>query len=104
METGDIREFSSMTDAGIYLGVSRVSIRKYLLNNIPYKGYIISKAPVAIDNETTKVLSTSNYIEQQPILLTNKITGICQEFSSIKEAAEFLDISTRSGSTMILFE
>lgn len=44
-ETGKTQEFSSMTDAGIYLDISRVSVRKYLLNNMPYKGYTISKAP-----------------------------------------------------------
>ena len=34
METGEILEFFSMTDCGEYLGLSRVSVKKYLLNNI----------------------------------------------------------------------
>ena len=32
METGEILEFISMTEAGEYLGLSRVSVNKYLLN------------------------------------------------------------------------
>jgi group I intron endonuclease len=42
IETGVSKEFISMTEAGNYLGTSRVQIRNYLNNNKPYKGYIIS--------------------------------------------------------------
>lgn len=41
-ETGDVKVFSSMADAGVYLGISRVSVKKYLLSNLSYKGYIIT--------------------------------------------------------------
>lgn len=91
-DTGEIKEFSSMTDAGVYLGISRVTIRKYLLSNISYKGYTITKAP-SLDKEIVESSSSSKSIQQQPILLTNKATGISKEFSSITEAAEYLDIS-----------
>jgi group I intron endonuclease len=91
-ETGDTQEFSSMTDAGVYLGISRVSVRKYLLSNIPYKGYIISKAP-SKDKDITEPASTSDFINQQPVRLTNKLTGNSKEFSSMSEAAKFLDVS-----------
>ena len=92
LETGDIQEFSSMTDAGVFLGVSRVTVRKFLLTNIPYKGYKFSKAP-SKDNCVAEPLSKSNFIKQQALILTNKLTGISKEFSSIKEAAEYLEIS-----------
>src|SRR6266540_1208083 len=39
METGETQEFTSMTEAGKYLGVSRVVISHYLKKNTPYKGY-----------------------------------------------------------------
>ena len=92
METGNNPEFSSMTDAGVFLSISRVTVRKYLLSNIPYKGYIISKAP-SNDNNVAETSSTSNYNKQQAILLTNKLTGISKKFSSMKETAEYLEIS-----------
>ena len=88
-ETGDIHKFSSMTKAGIFLGISRVTVSKYLLSSILYKGYIICKDPLNI----AKSSSTSNFIKQQPILVTNKLTGISKEFSSITEAARHLEIS-----------
>lgn len=63
-ETGKTQEFSSMTDAGIYLDISRVSVRKYLLNNMPYKGYTISKAPcndiVSLSYRLLLVLSSNS--------------------------------------------
>ena len=33
-ETGDTLEFSSMTDAGKFLDISRITVSKYLLNNL----------------------------------------------------------------------
>lgn len=116
-ETGEIFEFSSMTDAGKYLGLSRVSVSKYLLKNIPYKNYIISAKclsltprPRPTDQSVGLVLgrrakkeipevSSSNgtKVSQQPLLLTNKETGDIKEFSSITEAAKFLDISSPEG-------
>ncbi len=102
METGEILEFISMTEAGEYLGLSRVSVNKYLLNNIPYKKYKISSlllseenCPSLADKEITEVSSSSNAtkISQQPVLLTNQETGDIKEFSSLTEAAEYLEVS-----------
>jgi group I intron endonuclease len=90
-ETGDKQEFSSLTDAGAYLGISRVSVKKYLLSDIPYKGYTFS-IDLSDGKETAVLPPTSNYTKQQAILLTNKITGISKEFSSITEAAEYLNV------------
>ena len=33
-ETGDTLEFSSMTEAGIYLGLSRVSVKNYFISPV----------------------------------------------------------------------
>lgn len=94
-ETEEILEFSSMTDAGKYLGISRVSVNKYLLQNIPYKNYTISAKSSPLTNKEISEVSSSNVtkVSQQPLLLTNKETGDIKEFSSITEAAKFLDIS-----------
>lgn len=91
-ETGKREEFPSMTDAGVYLGISRVSVGKYLVRNMPCKGYIISKAPLK-DIHVSELSSTFRYVKQQPIRLTNKLTGISKEFSSMTDAAKYLDIS-----------
>lgn len=67
-----------MTEAGEYLGLSRVSVYKYLLKNIPYKKYTISaNCPSLAEKEMTEVPSLSNAtkISQQSVLLTNKETG-----------------------------
>lgn len=94
-KTDHILEFSSLTEAGKYLGISRVSVNKYLLNNIPYKEYTISsKHTSLINKEITEVSSINETkVSQQPLLLTNKETGDIKEFSSITEAAKFLGIS-----------
>ena len=95
-ETGEILEFASMTEAGKYLGFSRVSVSKYLLNNIPYKKYRISaNCPSLADKENTEVFfpSSATRLLLQPVLLTNKETGDIKEFASITEAAKYLDIS-----------
>ena len=95
--TGDSMEFSSMTEAGKFLGLSRVSVSKYLVNNLSYKEYIISERSdlSLIDKEITKVSSPSNdtKISQQPVLLTNKETGDIKEFTSMTDAAKYLDTS-----------
>lgn len=41
-ETGETLEFPSLTETGKYLGISRISVSKYLLNNTPYKEFLIS--------------------------------------------------------------
>ena len=95
--TGDSMEFSSMTEAGKFLGLSRVSVSKYLVNNLSYKEYIISERSdlSLIDKEITKVSSPSNdtKISQQPVLLTNKETGDIKEFTSMTDAAKYLNVS-----------
>lgn len=97
-ETGENLEFASRTEAGKYLGLSRNTVKRYLLKNTPYKKYIITaNCPSLADKENTEVSSSSSALQtkisQQPVLLTNKETGDIKEFSSITEAAKYLDIS-----------
>lgn len=112
-ETGEIIEFSSMTDAGKYLDVSRITVKNYLLKNIPYKEYSISAkcdsltdnniTPPVLEGEKGVMVSSlvsdgqrsphDNKLLQQPVLLTNKVTNDIREFSTMTEAAEYLDVS-----------
>ena len=96
-ETGDRKEFPSMTEAGKYLGISRVSVGKYLLKGTHYKGNVISNLSLT-SNVTNEGDYSSNQasVYQQPVLLSNDETGDRKEFSSIKEAAEYLGKSRAS--------
>lgn len=92
-DTGETLEFSSKTDAGKFLGISRITVSKYLLKNLPYKGYTFAKAPSKDKDINLYDPLSSNLFNQQPIRLTNKLTGDCQEFTSMTEAAKYLEIS-----------
>lgn len=92
-ETGDTLEFTSMTDAGKFLDISRITISKYLLKNLSYKGYTFAKAPSKDKDINLSEPLSPNLVNQQPIRLTNKLTGVSQEFTSMTEAAEYLEIS-----------
>lgn len=104
VETGETLEFNSMLDAGKFLNTSRTTIRKYLLDQLPYKGYTISQSPLEIptgvpvsglvnkDVDSAKPVSTK-IINQQPIRLTNKSTNVSHDFGSMTEAAKFLGVT-----------
>lgn len=92
-KTGDTLEFSSMTDAGKYLDISRITLRKYLLKNLTYKGYTFAKAPSNDKNINLSEPLSSKRVNQQPVRLTNKLTGVSQVFTSITDAAKYLEIS-----------
>lgn len=89
METGDSKEFSSMTEAAKYLSTSRTQLRNYLIKDIPLLGYLISKVSTLHSGED---LSTPK-VKQQPLLLTNTKTGETTKFSSLTEAAKYLEVS-----------
>lgn len=91
-ETGDIKEFFSMTDAGIYLSISRITVKKYILSSLPYKGYIITQAP-SKDTEMVELPSSYSATQSQPVLVTNQITGISRQFYTNTEAAEYMQVS-----------
>jgi len=90
-ETGDIKEFISLTEAGEYLGISRVTVGKYLSKGTLYNKYKIS-SPNASSVET-QVSSNVTPLSQQPVLLNNLETGDKKEFISMTEAAKYLDVS-----------
>jgi group I intron endonuclease len=92
-ETGNIKEFSSMSDAGIYLGISRVSVRKYLLSSLPYKGYIITKAPSKDTGFILSSFAVHKTTKSQAVLVTNQITGISKQFFTNTDAAEYMQVS-----------
>lgn len=94
VETGNTLEFSSMTDAGIFLGISRVTVSKYLLNNQSYRGYTFYK-DLQKDKDTSlsEPLFLPKVVNQQPVRLTNELKKVSKDFSSMTEAAEYLEIS-----------
>jgi len=93
VETKETIEFPSLTEAGKYLGVSRVTLNKYFLNNKPYKGYTISASVNNPSLVSDNIPNGSPKILQQPVLLTNKETGDKKEFSSLTDAAKYLEVS-----------
>jgi group I intron endonuclease len=98
-ETGETIEFPSLTETGKYLGISRISVSKYLLNNTQYKEFLISAKHPSLVSEDDIESSSQSYntdrikLPQQPVLLTNEETGEIKEFSSLTEAAKFLNLS-----------
>ncbi|KAI0992626.1 hypothetical protein K3495_g15559 [Podosphaera aphanis] len=59
-ETGEVVDFSSLTDAGNYLGISRISVSKYLLNNLTYNKYTISAKGGPLSLPDKEILDESN--------------------------------------------
>jgi predicted transcriptional regulator len=90
-ETGNIQEFISLTEAGEYLGISRVTVGKYLSKGTLYNKYKISSFN-ASSNET-QVQPNVTTFPQQPILLNNVETGDKKEFVSMTDAAKYLNVS-----------
>jgi len=76
-ETGNIKEFISLTEAGEYLGISRITVGKYLSKGTLYNKYKISSSN-ASSNET-QVSSNVTTLPQQPVLLNNIETGVLRQ-------------------------
>lgn len=90
IETGKREEFTSMTQAALFLGINMTTVKKYLLDNKPYNGYMI-KATSGSDSSSISNLTN----ESQAVRLTNSVSGITKEFSTMKAACQFLGISPR---------
>lgn len=90
-ETGNIKEFISLTEAGEYLGISRVTVGKYLSKGTLYNKYKISSFNTS-SNETQVQPNVATFL-QQPILLNNVETGDKKEFVSMTDAAKYLNVS-----------
>ena len=91
LETGENKEFTSMIQAALFLGVHMTTVKRYLVNNKPYKGYMITKATSNLDSYSVSNLTNS----KQAVELTNNVTGITKQFSTMKAAYQFLDISPK---------
>lgn len=90
-ETGKREEFTSMTQAAMFLGVHMTTVKRYLINNKPYNGYMITKATSGLDSSSISSLTN----ESQAVEVTNSVSGIAKQFSSMKAACQFLGISPR---------
>jgi hypothetical protein len=76
--------FPSMVEAGIYLGISRSQVSKYIKASKPYKEYTITRI-----NETVNLSAKVDRKPfKQPILLTDMKTGESREFSSMAEGQD----------------
>lgn len=91
LETGSKEEFTSMAQAALFLGVHETTVKRYLINNKPYKGYMITKATSNLDSFSTSNLTNKG----QAVELTNSVLGITKQFPTMKDACQFLDISSR---------
>lgn len=89
IETGRSEEFTSMIKAAQFLGVDMTTVKRYLINNKPCKGYMITKATSISDDSSSSNLTNS----RQAVLITNAVLGITKEFSTMKAAYQFLGIS-----------
>lgn len=92
IDTGKNKEFTSMIQAALFLGVNMTTVKRYLVNNKPYKGYIITKATSSLYSSSAPTRLT-NY--RLAVELTNSVTGITKQFSTMKAAYQFLGISPR---------
>jgi group I intron endonuclease len=91
IETGENKEFTSLIQAALFLGVHTTTVKRYLVNNKPYKGYMITKVRSSLDSSSASSLTNS----KQAVQLTNSVTGITKQFSTMKAAYQFLGISPR---------
>lgn len=90
-ETGKREEFSSIAQAALFLDVHETTVKRYLVNNKPYKGYIITKATSSSDSSFVSNLTNKG----QGVLLTNSVSGITKQFDTMKAAYQFLGVSPR---------
>jgi len=91
IETGENKEFTSLTQAALFLDVHMTTVKRYLVNNKPYKGYMITKGTSCLDSSSASSLTNS----KQAVELTNSVTGITKQFPTMKSAYQFLGVSPR---------
>jgi group I intron endonuclease len=93
IESGENKEFSSMIQAALFLGVHMTTVKRYLVNNEPCKGYMITKATSSKLDDSSSPSSLTN--SRQAVKLTNSVTGITKEFPTMRAAYQFLGVSPR---------
>lgn len=91
IETGKREEFTSMIQAALFLDIHMTTVKRYLINNKPYKGYMITTTLRVVDSSSISNLTNS----RQAVVLTNSVSGITKQFSTMKAAYQFLGISPR---------
>ncbi len=91
IQTGDSQQFTSMARAALYLGVHMTTVKRYLNYSKPCNGYMITKVNSGLDLPSTSVPTN----ERQAVLLTNNASGITKQFSTMKAACQYLEISSR---------
>nr|AMX22294.1 GIY-YIG endonuclease [Cryphonectria parasitica] len=89
--TGDSQQYTSMTQAALFLGVHMTTVKRYLNSSKLCKGYAITKVNSGLDLPS----GSGPTNERQAVLLTNKASGVTQEFSTIKAACQYLEISSK---------
>ena len=57
VETGKRAEFTSMTQAAMFLGVHMTTIKRYLMANKRYNGYMITKSTSGLDSSSISNLT-----------------------------------------------
>jgi hypothetical protein len=57
IETGKREEFTSMTQAALFLGINMTTVKNYLIDNKPYNGYMITKATSGLDSSSISNLT-----------------------------------------------
>lgn len=67
------------------------TVKRYLINNKAYNGYMITKATSGLD--FSSISSPTN--QKQAVELTNSVLGITKQFSTMKSACLYLGISYR---------
>lgn len=90
-QTGDSQQFTSMARAALYLGVHMTTVKRYLNSSEPCNGYIITKVNSGLDLPSTSVPTN----ERQAVLLTDNASGITKQFSTMKAACQYLEISSK---------
>lgn len=93
IETGKKEVFTSMAQAALFLGIHMTTVKRYLVNNKPYKSYMITKATSSQKENSSSISNLTNL--RQAVVLTNSVLGITNQFSTMKAACQFLGISSR---------
>jgi len=67
------------------------TVKRYLISSKLYNGYTITKVKSGLDLPSTSGLTN----ERQAVLLTDKASGVTKQFSTMKAACQYLEISSK---------
>lgn len=90
IHTGEIVEYTSMTEAANALGVTQPLIKKYLsTGKVLKKSYYITSDPARVEK-----LAIRSAIKRLSVLVKNTETGEITEYASMAEAGRALGVSS----------